>query len=138
MHVFRLVPFTEVANEQSYNNTCDTFSFAILFWQMYSGKEPFELYTMKKLRERVWSGEHKRPFVPEDWPVPIKSLLRRSWSKNIKERPSFAQITKILRNECVRVRGGNDSGLEHSRRRSTFVFRGARGQLKNTVSTNTI
>lgn len=125
----------EVAMEQPYNKSCDVYSFAIMFWEMYSGNKPFELYTMKKLRERVWSGENKRPFVPESWPVPIKNLLRRSWSKNIAERPSFTQVTKILRNECVRVRGGNASGLEHSRRRSTFVFRGARGKLSTTRTT---
>ena len=70
--------------------------------------------------------------VGENWPVPIKTLLRRSWSKEIGERPSFSQISKILRAECVRIRDGNEDGLEHSRRRSTFVFRGARGQLTST------
>jgi len=97
---------------------------------MYSGKTPFELYTMKTLKAKVWGGEKKRPFIQEDWPLSVKSLLRRAWSENAKERPEFAQISKILRKECVRVRGGNDSGLEHSRRRSTFVFRGAGGQLE--------
>ena len=117
----------EVANEQPYNALCDTYSFGIMFWQMYSDKTPFELYGMKSMRERVWNGENKRPFVQESWPVSIKSLLRRSWSQGISERPDFTQIYKILRNECVRIRDGNADGLEHSRRRSTFVFRGAKG-----------
>ena len=121
--------------EKPYNQSVDAYSFAILFWQMYSCQTPFEIYTMSKLKERVWTGEHKRPFVQEAWPVPIKSLLRRAWSQEIKERPSFNQIYKILRNECVRVREGNDSGLEHSRRRSTFVFRGARAALTSTKTT---
>jgi hypothetical protein len=91
---------------------------------MYSDKVPFEVYGMKSLRERVWNGEQKRPFVQECWPVPIKTLLRRAWSPDILERPNFSQIYKILRTECVRIRDGNADGLEHSRRRSTFVFRG--------------
>lgn len=121
--------------EKPYNQSCDVYSFGILFWQMYSCKTPFELYGMKSLKNRVWSGENKRPFVQEDWPVPIKSLLRRSWSIEIKERPTFNQIYKILRNECVRVRDGNDDGLEHSRRRSTFVFRGAKGGTLTSTKT---
>lgn len=120
--------------EQPYNQSCDAYSFGIVLWQMYSNKTPFAMDTMKSLRTRVWSGKHKRPFVQKDWPVPIKSLLMRSWSKNINERPSFQQIYKILRNECVSIRDGNDSGLEHIRRRSTFVFRGAMGQLQSTKS----
>lgn len=127
----------EVANEKPYNQLCDSYSFAILFWQMYSDKTPFEVYGMKSMRERVWNGENKRPFVQEDWPVPIKSLIRRAWSPEISERPNFTQIYKILRNECVRVRDGNADGLEHQRRRSTFVFRGAKGgKLTSTKTTN--
>lgn len=122
----------EVGNGANYNEKCDVYSFAILLWQMESLKTPFELFTMKSLRSRVWNGENKRPHVVETWPVPIKNLLRRAWSKQIGERPRFVQITKILRNECVRIRNGNEDGLEHSRRRSTFVFRGARGQLTST------
>jgi Protein tyrosine and serine/threonine kinase len=122
----------EVANGKDYNEKCDVYSFAILLWQMVAMKTPYELYTMKSLQNRVWNGENKRPFVPDGWPVPIKNLLRRAWSNDISERSSFTQITKILRNECVRIRDGNEDGLEHSRRRSTFVFRGARGQLTST------
>jgi serine/threonine protein kinase len=118
----------EVAWEKNYNEKCDVYSFAILLWQMYSLKTPFELYTMKTLKSRVWAGEHKRPLVDNAWPVPFKNVLKRAWSKDIKERPNFQEITKILRGECVRVRDGNEDGLEHSRRRSTFVFRGSRGQ----------
>jgi serine/threonine protein kinase len=121
--------------EKPYNSKCDVYSFGILFWQMYAAKTPFELYGMKSLKSRVWEGEQKRPFVQEAWPVPIKSLMRRAWAADPKERPSFMQIYKILRNECVRVRNGDDSGLEHSRRRSTFVFRGSRGKLASTKST---
>ena len=57
----------------------------------------------------------------------LLSLLRRAWSANIDERPDMSAIYKILRTECVRCRDGDESGLEHQRRRSTFVFRGSKG-----------
>mmetsp|Transcript_16661 Transcript_16661/g.38457 ORF Transcript_16661/g.38457 Transcript_16661/m.38457 type:complete len:403 (+) Transcript_16661:120-1328(+) len=112
----------EVANEDQYNEKCDVYSFAVLFWQMLALKTPFEVYTMSKLKERVWNGEQKRPFIDPDWPEPMKNLLERSWNKEIKTRPSFQEITRILRHQCVQVHGGNVEGLNHSRRRSTFVF----------------
>ena len=129
---------TEVGNDQPYNDRCDTYSFSILFWQMYSCKTPFELYGMKSLKSKVWNGEHKRPYIQEDWPVPIKNLLRRGWSKEIKERPAMNAVYKILRTECVRVRDGNDDGLEHTRRRSTFVFRGSKGGKLTSTTTSTV
>jgi serine/threonine protein kinase len=125
----------EVALEQHYNEKCDVYSFALMLWQIYALKTPFELYGMKSMKSRVWSGELKRPFVDAAWPVPIKSLLKRAWSRDLSKRPGFPQISKILRAECVRVRDGNEDGLEHSRRRSTFVFRGTRGQLETTKTT---
>lgn len=79
---------------------------------------------MKSLKSRVWSGEEKRPFIQKSWPLSVKLLLRKGWSSDAQERPDFTQIYDILKKECVRVRNGNDEGLEHYRRRSTFVFRG--------------
>lgn len=112
----------EVANEENYNEKCDVYSFAILVWEMLATKTPFEVYTMTTLRKRVWNGEHTRPFIDSSWPESVSELLENSWSKEISTRPSFEQITETLRKECVKARGGNDEGLEHSRRRSTFVF----------------
>lgn len=125
----------EVALEQHYNEKCDVWSFALMLWQMYALKTPFELYSMKLLKSRVWAGEKKRPAVDASWSVPVKNLLKRAWSHDLQQRPGFSQVSKILRAECVRVRDGNEDGLEHNRRRSTFVFRGSRGQLDTTKKT---
>jgi hypothetical protein len=118
----------EVALEKPYGFSCDAYSFAILFWQIYSCKTPFEVYGMKSLRTRVWGEEQKRPYIQPDWPVTIKTLLEKSWNQNVKERPTFQQIYNILREECVGARDGDEEGLEHSRRRSTFVFTGKSGK----------
>ena len=80
---------------------------------MYSDQIPFELFGMKSFKSRVWNGEQKRPFVKESWPVPIKTMMRRAWSADTRERPNFTQIYTILKNECVRIQGGtNAEGLE--------------------------
>jgi serine/threonine protein kinase len=113
----------EVANSKPYTDTCDSYSFAILLWQMMSLKIPFELYTPRLLREKVYNGLHRRPPIDETWSQPIKICLKRSWAEDFKLRLTISQITAILKTECISAREGDDSGLEHLRRRSTFVFR---------------
>lgn len=112
----------EVGNELEYNEKCDVYSFAVLLWEILALKTPYELYTISSLRNRVWNGEQKRPFLNPEWPESLKTLLKRSWNKSIIVRPGFQEITEALRKQCVESRGGNEEGLEHSRRRSTFVF----------------
>ena len=91
---------------------------------MLSLHAPFELYTLKKLRDRVYSGENKRPLIPDDWPSSIRRLLEHGWSPDWDIRPTMKEVETSLRKECVRARGGNENGLEHKRRRSTHVYPG--------------
>lgn len=127
----------EVALGKPYNEKCDVYSFAILLWEMITLREPFQLFGMKAFQTRVWQedGEQKRPYIPDgsnnnkyeranahSWTVPMKLLLKRSWCADIPTRNCMSQVSGILRKECVTARGGDETGLEHRRRRSTFVF----------------
>jgi len=127
----------EVGLEQAYNEKCDVYSFAILMWEMLAMKTPFELYTIRKMKATVWDAPNKRPFMDDSWPLAVSLMIRRAWSHNISERPTFSQVTQILRKECVRCRDGDDTGLEHSRRRSTFVLTSARSRRLDRSSSNT-
>mmetsp|Transcript_12640 Transcript_12640/g.19598 ORF Transcript_12640/g.19598 Transcript_12640/m.19598 type:complete len:417 (-) Transcript_12640:159-1409(-) len=113
----------EVAREEPYNFTVDTYGFAIVFWQMLTCRVPFEHYNMKLFREKVHRGEMKRPVIDDSWSTPVKLLLKRGWSNDISERHNMLNVVKILKKECTRVRGGDTDGLEHLKRRSTYVFR---------------
>ena len=117
----------EVAMGKNYNESCDTYSFAILLWEMLALQIPYAGYTKSNLENSVWQEPHVRPEVDVCWPVPIKLLLKRAWGADIKGRSSMQNISTILRKEAVAARAGDDSGLEHQRRRSTFVFRGRQG-----------
>jgi hypothetical protein len=112
----------EVALGKNYNGACDVYSFCILFWEMLALKQPFLCYTVKTLKERAWSDMEKRPLMDESWSEPIQSLLNKGWSNDWTIRPAMDEVEEMLRKECMRVRDGDSTGLEHQRRRSTFVF----------------
>ena len=123
----------EIARQEPYNLTCDVHSFAILFWQMMALEKPFSNYGLSDIKTRVHNGDSRRK-VDASWPVPVKLFLQKSWATDWKERYEFKNITNILRKEIVRIRSGDDSGLEHQRRRSTFVFRRNNGSRAHDVA----
>lgn len=120
----------EIAREEPYNMSCDVYSFALLIWQCLALEKPYANYGMAVIKKKVHNGD-ARPKVDDSWPVPIKLLLKKSWATDWKERYEFQNITPVLRKEIVRIRSGDDSGLEHQRRRSTFVFRAGNDSLQN-------
>ena len=96
---------------------------------------PFECYTITNMKERVWGGMEKRPQIHESWSATVKLLLQRGWAGDLQQRFTMDQVEEILRKECIRIRDGDDKGLEHQRRRSTFVFRGSKtGQQGGSLS----
>ena len=114
---------TEVANEEPYNEKCDVYSFGILFWEMLSTKVSFQNYEMMSLRSNVWNGAYERPPIDEKhWSETIVKLLQIMWDPDMTKRPTFEKIEEKLRHEIVDLRGGDDAGLDHEKRRSTFVF----------------
>lgn len=89
----------EVALSQPYNESADTYSFTILFWQMLQLETPFESYTtVTKFHERV---VHKgvRPKLDPEWPNTLHRLLKRGWDARLERRPSMSSIVCLLRTE---------------------------------------
>jgi len=122
------VTIAEVALGKPYNATCDTYSFSILLWEMLALNTPYAIYTIAALRERVYVGEEKRPSLNgNNWSNSLKDLFEKSWTSDHKKRLAMADVEDRLREECVNIRCGNDAGLEHERRRSTFVFLPGKG-----------
>ena len=48
--------------------------------------------------------------------------MKRAWEPDPSVRPSMDSIYKILKREICALRDGDDTGLEHQTRRSTFVL----------------
>lgn len=111
----------EVALCQPYNLTADTYSFGTMLWEMVALTKPYEGFNRKMHSEMVVYG-NIRPEISSTWPFPLKSLIGRAWSCDIFERPSMASAYKILQKLVTDLRNGDDSGLEHQQRRSTYVL----------------
>lgn len=96
----------EVANGLPYNHSCDVYSFGIVFWQILTLKTPFEQYTPKSLREKVYNGPHKRPPIRELETTPEflhQGLLEKCWHKNLYERPHMRHVMECLRQETGEI-----------------------------------
>ena len=109
-----------------YNQTCDVYSFSLLLWQIFSLKVPYGRCDRSTLQNRVWSGTHVRPQIEQDWPAPIKKILFRGWSPNIRSRPDMNDIERTLRVEVAKFKD-IDLSAHMTRRRSTFVMIGMEG-----------
>lgn len=112
----------EVALSKPYGTGCDVYSFALVFWEMLALTEPYAGMDINAhLNLVVKRGV--RPRVDASWPPRLRVLLERGWNESAKDRPPMASATNILRGEVARARDGDQTGLEHCRRRSTFVLR---------------
>jgi serine/threonine protein kinase len=111
----------EVARCEPYNLTADVYSFGLLLWQVCSLMLPYDGMNRQDHSELVVYG-NERPPLDSSWSTPLRILMKRAWEPDPSVRPSMESIYKILRREICALRDGDDSGLEHFSRRSTFVL----------------
>jgi hypothetical protein len=65
---------------------------------------------------------HARPPLKKTWRPTLQKVITDCWSKDMEDRMTMTQVKQQLREELVRLRQGDASGLDHGRRRSTFIF----------------
>jgi hypothetical protein len=117
----------EVWLGNTYNASCDVYSFAVLFWEMMALEGlPFgHIKGQEAFVQSIVEGGLRPPISKQNstqWPKAVPSIIEKSWSSKWQDRYTMEKISDLLRHELVALRGGDDSGLEHKRRRSTFVF----------------
>ena len=108
---------------QSYNESCDVYSFTIVLWEMLSLKRAY--MTVARTKEGFMQKVHvekARPSIRHSWSRNLRNLLERGWAHDHTQRLTAEQCNDILRNELISMRHGDDEGLDHVRRRSTFVL----------------
>ncbi len=99
----------EVALNLPYDLRADSYSFGILFWQICALSVPYAGYSCRMHAEYVIRQGY-RPKLDKSWPTSWTTLICSCWSGDLRDRPLFDEIVKILEEEldCM-----INSDLEH-------------------------
>jgi serine/threonine protein kinase len=74
----------------------DVYSFALVCYEILTGKQPFEGERMGELLKRI-TIDRLRPELPEQCPTRLAFLIQRCWEHDPCERPDFPEICRELR-----------------------------------------
>lgn len=106
-----------------YNEVCDVYSFTIVLWEMLSLQRAYMdiAATQDRFVQKVFTDK-KRPPNRHSWSRTLHDLLIRGWAHDPRQRLTADQVHDMLRNELVNMRHGDDTDLDHVRRRSTYLL----------------
>ena len=85
----------EVGLSLPYNTQADIYSWSMILWYILALEPPLCLYTPEMIMYRVFEKGH-RPATKVKWSPVLSALLRRAWSEDPHERPTFAAIMTEL------------------------------------------
>lgn len=88
-------------DEEHYGAEIDVYAFALLAYEIVTGKEPFnergKQITALNLMKKIKTG--CRPEFIDGIPEKMKDLISQCWSRDPKERPPFEIIFEKLSND---------------------------------------
>lgn len=94
----------EVIQSLPVSETCDTYSFGVVLWEMLTREIPFKGLEGLQVAWLVVE-KNERLTIPSSCPSSFAELMRKCWKTEQKERPVFKQILSTLESMC------NDSQL---------------------------
>jgi len=104
-----------------YGLSADTYSFAILFWEVCSLKTPFSNFTSDKHFSEVVIKGKRPPLSPTLWlPTHLSLLMQECWSHTPSVRPTFQRIYQVLQSEINQV--GEELGKDNIKDRSRHIL----------------
>jgi serine/threonine protein kinase len=81
---------------ERYKKSADVYSFAMLFFEVLTGKTPFDDLPRKTLYQSICNGV-RTPLPSETYcPDYLSELIRRCWATRAEDRPEFPEICKML------------------------------------------
>jgi serine/threonine protein kinase len=92
----------ENALSQPYNLSTDVYSWSMIMWYLLALEPPFALYTESMIFDRV-TGRGYRPKTFSSWSPRIATIIQRSWSASISNRPTFKEIAHEMKMELAEV-----------------------------------
>lgn len=88
----------ELYNNQESSKESDVYAFGMIVYSIITNERPFKNSTFSEIQAQVASGH--RPDVPPEIAEPYSKLIEQCWSQESSERPTFDEITNLLRNEA--------------------------------------
>ncbi|KAK8886661.1 Actin- protein 3 [Tritrichomonas musculus] len=86
----------EILIEEEYSKEGDVYAFAIMTYEILTGKTPFMGLSLGQLIKKV-AINAERPELTSDISPPYQELLQNCWSQNQSERPKFEDIVEALK-----------------------------------------
>ncbi|KAF3954409.1 hypothetical protein CMV_020240 [Castanea mollissima] len=108
----------EVLEHKPYNHKADVFSFAIVLWELLTGKLPYEYLTPLQAAVGVVQ-KGLRPIIPEHTHPKLAELLEKCWRQDPALRPDFSEIIEILQQTAKEV---GDKGEGRHKEKSSGGF----------------
>jgi serine/threonine protein kinase len=116
----------EVAMNQFYNTKADTYSFAIVFWQLCSLTVPYAGFNVRKHADEV-VGRGYRPGIARSWPASWGELMKTCWQADIDARLDFEEILDAINDEyealVTRQKGQNVADIRGKKTRLPEDFK---------------
>jgi serine/threonine protein kinase len=81
----------------AYPFKAEVYSFALVCYEILTGKRPFEGERMGELLKKRITIDRLRPELPEQCPTRLASLIQRYREHDPRERPDFPEICRELR-----------------------------------------
>jgi hypothetical protein len=72
----------------------------MIMWFVLALEPPFGLYTNTMIADRVFK-RGSRPTVFKRWSQRISNLMQQCWDTDLTKRPSFREITTVLKLELI-------------------------------------
>uniref|UniRef100_A0A8C4IX04 Protein kinase domain-containing protein n=1 Tax=Dicentrarchus labrax TaxID=13489 RepID=A0A8C4IX04_DICLA len=85
----------EVIQSLPVSETCDTFSYGVVLWEMLTREIPFKGLEGLQVAWLVVE-KNERLTIPSGCPASFAELMRNCWATEPKERPTFKQILSTL------------------------------------------
>jgi serine/threonine protein kinase len=99
--------FQDEQNTEKYTNAADVYSFALVFFQVFTSEVPFANISKPQILGKICCGE--TPILPpHDYcPVHLSAFIKECSATRPEDRPKFPEI-------CQRLRECKDTILSHS------------------------
>ncbi|XP_026229384.1 mitogen-activated protein kinase kinase kinase 7-like [Anabas testudineus] len=85
----------EVIQSLPVSETCDTYSYGVVLWEMLTREVPFKGFEGLQVAWLVVEKQ-ERLTIPTSCPASFAELMRKCWQADPKERPQFKQVLAIL------------------------------------------